>query len=155
MAQAPRIATATVMVVVSAFGALTGSTSSSTCATTASARASPTNTTNAYISSCLLRRRTARRSPQFDPPYDPWLQITGGFFFRWVTAQPEERSKKTDGRRPGAGQSLSAGRARRAGRAHPGDVRRRLRVVPAHARRPRRSIGRDAGGVRAGYALRA
>src|SRR4051794_13154218 len=72
---------ATVMVVASALGALTGSTSSSTWFTTASASARPTNTTNAYI---LLppSRRTARRSFQFDLVRDPWLQDGESFFRR-------------------------------------------------------------------------
>src|SRR5919107_4982970 len=85
MAQQPRIAMATVMVVVSALGALTGSTSSSTWLTTASASARPTNTTNAYILLPPLRR-TARRSPQFDQAYDAWLQPRRTFFSRNVSA---------------------------------------------------------------------
>src|SRR5947209_18144977 len=63
MAQAARIATATVTVVVRARGALMGSTSSSTSPTTASASARPTNTTNAYIF-VPPSRRAARRSHQ-------------------------------------------------------------------------------------------
>src|SRR4051812_15784882 len=74
----------TVMVVASALGALTGSTSSSTCATTASASARPTNTTNAYILLPPLRR-TARRSPQFDRGRQAWLQVAIDFFRRNVT----------------------------------------------------------------------
>src|SRR6185437_15214088 len=69
------MATPTVTVVVSAFGALTGSTSSRTPPTTASARARPTNTTNAYIGSLLLRDASARRFTGFDSRDEPWLQV--------------------------------------------------------------------------------
>src|SRR3954469_12099933 len=145
MAHAARIATATVAVVVSAFGALTGRTSSSTSQVTASASARPTNTTNAYILLPPLRR-TARRSPQFDYTYDAWLQAVGNYF-------SARRSNHPDGRRPGARQGLPARRGRGAGRFDPGDVRGRVRALPPDARRPGRSRRRDAGGVRAGHAI--
>src|SRR5436305_11040741 len=105
------MATATVAVVVSAFGALTGRISSSTSQVTASASARPTNTTNAYILLPPLRR-TARRSPQFDQTYDAWLQVRRNFFCRG-------RSNHADGRRPGARQGLPTGRGRSARRVDP------------------------------------
>src|SRR3954451_9999988 len=98
MAHAPRIATPTVMVVDRAFGALTGSTSSSTWPTTARASARPTNTTNAYIFVPPLRR-TARRSPWFDPEGDAWLQDEANFFLG-VTPRPIGGRTRSDGRRP-------------------------------------------------------
>src|SRR5436190_16461180 len=118
-----------------------GRISSSTPLTTASASARPTNTTNAYILFPPLRR-TARRSPLFDSAYDPWLPKDVTFF-------GDRRSVLADGRRPGARQGVSAWRAWRSRLADPRDVRRRLRVVPADARRPGRGGRRDAGGLRA------
>src|SRR3954452_5099066 len=113
MAQAARIATATVTVVVRARGALMGSTSSSTSPTTASASARPTNTTNAYIF-VPPSRRAARRSHQVR------LQVR-----RLVTAVREDflvhifwpvrnvgtgrRSNQSDVRRPGARPGLPEG----------------------------------------------
>src|SRR5947199_8894916 len=108
------MATATVAVVVSAFGALTGRISSSTSQVTASASAKPTNTTNAYILLPPLRR-TARRSPQFDYAYDPWLQPRRNYLRTGRSNHPDER-------RPGARQGLPTGRGRCAGRFDPGDL---------------------------------
>src|SRR3954451_16130476 len=105
MAQQPRMAMATVMVVVSALGALTGRTSSSTWLTTASASARPTNTTNAYIF-VPPSRRTARRSQQFDHRREPWLPNQGIDFS--VTLGLRGRSDLSDGRRPGARQGVPA-----------------------------------------------
>src|SRR5689334_4473340 len=101
-------------VVVSAFGALTGSTSSSTSPITASASARPTNTTNAYIEHSssaapgvplhILRLRAAGL-------------VTAGFLP--VTGSGGQRSEQADGRRPGAGPGLPTWRAGRARRADP------------------------------------
>src|SRR5579884_1510213 len=138
----------TAIVVPSALGALTGSTSSSTSPTTASARAKATKTTNAYMFLPPSAAPGAPRTPG-------WTHgATVGYRIRRGNLRAIPR-KARHGRRPGAGAGLPARRARRARRADPGDVRRRLRTVPADARRPGGRRRRDPGGLPAGGALRA